>query len=131
MIRRGAWRPTATFGAVAAIAAAIAALEVLAAARAVAQAPGAEKSPRAIYLENCALCHGEDARGVYGPDYYGPSLIGNGFVRGRSDEELIEFLKVGRAADAPTSTMHILMPPAGYLSPTELAALVRFLRGGS
>jgi mono/diheme cytochrome c family protein len=93
---------------------------------------GAEpKTPRAVYLENCALCHGEDARGVYGPDYYGPNLVGNAFVRGLSDEELLQFLKVGRAADAPTSTMHVLMPPAGYLPAEELMAVVHFLRDGN
>jgi mono/diheme cytochrome c family protein len=89
------------------------------------------KSPRTVYLENCALCHGDDARGVYGPDYYGPNLVGNAFVRGLSDDELLQFLKIGRAADAPTSTMHVMMPPCDYLSAAELMAVVHFLRDGN
>jgi mono/diheme cytochrome c family protein len=89
----------------------------------------AGKSPAAVYRENCALCHGEDARGLSGPDYFGPNLAGSAFVRGLSDEALIAFLKAGRAPDAPDSKLHLLMPPCDYLSGAELAALVRFLRG--
>jgi mono/diheme cytochrome c family protein len=87
------------------------------------------KSPAAVYRENCALCHGEDARGLSGPDYFGPNLLESAFVHGLSDEALIAFLKAGRAPDAPDSKLHLLMPPCDYLSGAELAALVRFLRG--
>jgi len=89
----------------------------------------AGKSPAAVYRENCALCHGEDAHGMSGPDYFGPNLVDNAFVRGLSDEALIAFLKAGRAPDAPDSKPHLLMPPCDYLSGAELVALVRFLRG--
>jgi len=88
-------------------------------------------SPAGVYRENCALCHGEDARGLSGPDYFGPNLIDNGFVRGLSDEALLAFLKVGRAPAAPDSKLHLLMPTCDYLSNAELSALVRFLRGGA
>ena len=81
-----------------------------------------------LYLENCALCHGEDGRGPTNPDYAGPMLVENAFIRSHSEVELVAFLKRGRQPDAPDSQMHILMPPFDSLPEAELKILVQFIR---
>ena len=81
-----------------------------------------------LYLENCAICHGEDGRGPTNSDYNGPMIVGNAFVRSQDDAKLISFLKRGRPADAPDSQMHILMPAFDYLGDKELALVIAFLR---
>ena len=59
------------------------------------------------FLDNCAACHGEDARGVKDQ---GADLTTSPLVKRSSDATLIEFLKMGRQPDAPDSTMKLLMP---------------------
>jgi mono/diheme cytochrome c family protein len=81
-----------------------------------------------LYLENCAICHGDDARGPTNPDYQGSILVDNAFVKAQTDEQLIAFLKKGRPADAPDTTMRMLMPPFDYLKEDELKLLVQFMR---
>lgn len=89
-----------------------------------AQAP----TPGTLYLEQCALCHGETGRGPENPDYQGSNLLENAFVKRLTDAELTAFLKRGRAADAPDSTLRALMPPFDYMSDAELKLIVQFLR---
>lgn len=81
-----------------------------------------------LYLENCAICHGDDARGPTNPDYQGSILVDNKFVKSKTDEQLIAFLKKGRPPDAPDTTMRTLMPAFDYLKEDELKLLVQFLR---
>ncbi len=81
-----------------------------------------------IFSETCASCHGPDARGLEG---LGPDLHGNQFVAGMSDDELVEFLKVGRSADDPANTTGVAMPPKGgnpSLSDADLLDVVAYLR---
>lgn len=93
-----------------------------------ASAMAQQATSSSLYLENCALCHGEAARGATNPDYDGSILVGNAFVKKQTDDQLIAFLKKGRPADAPDSTMHLLMPAFDYLSDADLKLLVQFLR---
>ncbi len=90
----------------------------------------AADSPSAgsLYLENCALCHGEDGRGPTNPDYAGPMLVENAFIKSHNETELLAFLKRGREPDAPDSQMHILMPPFDSLPEPDLKMLVQFVR---
>lgn len=91
---------------------------------ALAQAP----TSGALFLEQCAICHGETARGPENPDYQGSNLVENAFVRGLTDAELTAFMKRGRPAEAPDSTLRALMPPFDYMSDAELKLIVQFLR---
>ncbi len=82
-----------------------------------------------LFTSTCAACHGADATGVAG---LGPSLVGNTFIAGLSDEELIVFLTTGRPADHPDNTTGIAMPAKGGnpgLTEADLAAIAAFLRG--
>jgi cytochrome c5 len=65
-----------------------------------------------LYMSSCVACHGPDGSGVVG---LGKSLHPNDseLVRESSDEELAEFIKVGRQPDHPLNTTGIAMPPKG------------------
>lgn len=81
-----------------------------------------------LFAATCAACHGSDATGIAG---LGPSLVGNAFVAGLSDQALIEFIMTGRPADHRDNTTGIAMPPKGgnpSLTDADLTDLVAFLR---
>lgn len=76
----------------------------------------------------CATCHGKDAKGL---PRLGKGLLDNAFVQSKSDAELVEFLKLGRAADHELNTTGVAMPPKGgdpSITEGDLQNLVAFLR---
>jgi disulfide bond formation protein DsbB len=97
----------------------------------VTQPPVASGDPlagQAIFAGTCTACHGADGTGVPG---LGPSFAGNVFVAGNTDDEMVAFLKVGRATDDPANTTGVAMPPKGgnpSLSEADLSNVVAFLR---
>ncbi len=84
---------------------------------------GAEK-----FASTCVACHGPDATGVTG---LGKDLTTSEFVKGKSDAELIAFVKVGRPASDPANTAGVDMPPKGgnpVLTDQDLADIIAYLR---
>lgn len=97
---------------------------------------GEEKSPeekalaqaRTDYLRTCAMCHGPQGQGV---GSLGNSLVDTKFMRTTSDEEMTEFLKVGRLPNDPANTTGMLMPPRGAnpsLTDEDLKNIVLYMR---
>ena len=93
---------------------------------------GGEKSPaergRVDYLRACSSCHGPEGKGL---GNLGNPLHDNDFLRSKSDEELVRFLKVGRAPGHPDNKTGVLMPPKGLdprLTDEDLMGIVLFLR---
>lgn len=81
-----------------------------------------------VYNANCALCHGQ---GGVGKPALGKGLQNNEFVAALSDDEVVEFLKVGRRADDPMNTKGVDMPPRGGnpgLADDDLRSVVAYLR---
>ena len=81
-----------------------------------------------LYLQTCVACHGAGAKGV--PNL-GSDLTTSLFFTCKSNDELVGFLKVGRAADHPDNTTRIPMPPRGgnpALSDDDLRSIVLYLR---
>ena len=81
-----------------------------------------------LFEQNCSACHGLDAKGVQG---LGKDLTTSEFAAGKSDEEMVAFVKEGRAADHPLNTTGILMPPkAGNpaLSDDDIKAIISYMR---
>ncbi|MCO5170880.1 MAG: cytochrome c [Planctomycetes bacterium] len=81
-----------------------------------------------LFVVNCASCHGEDARGVPG---LGKDLTTSEFVDALSIDEMLAFLKEGRAADHPLNDTGVTMPPKGgnpALSDEQLRAIAEHVQ---
>lgn len=83
-----------------------------------------------VYQSTCIACHGPDAKGV---ENLGKSLhpSDSDFVSTRSDEKLVEYIKVGRRPDDPLNTTGIDMPPKGgnpTLTEQNMVDVVAFMR---
>jgi mono/diheme cytochrome c family protein len=83
---------------------------------------------RSFYKQSCIVCHGANYQGM---PHQGVSLRDSTFIAGRSNEELWNFLKVGRKPDDKQSKTKLLMPPRGAnpnLDDEDLMDVVAFLR---
>ena len=81
-----------------------------------------------LFLQTCATCHGPDGKGL---PRLGRNLHGNEFVGSRTDDDLVEFLKVGRPASDPLNDGGTDMPPRGgnpTLEDDDLLLIVSYLR---
>jgi len=97
------------------------------------RAPAEGASPEVVHGEelasqSCSACHGQDFTGVPG---LGASFYDSTFIQSHPDDELVEFIKEGRANDAPDNESGIAMPPYGgntRLTDEDLSDIVAFLR---
>jgi mono/diheme cytochrome c family protein len=83
---------------------------------------------RLLFTTTCAACHGPAAQGLPG---LGKNLIASDFVAGLTDQELVEFIKVGRAAGDPLNTTGVAMPAQGgqaALTEQELYDIAAYIR---
>lgn len=81
-----------------------------------------------LFQQSCASCHGPDAKGVTG---LGKDMTTSAFVRGLSDQELLEFVKVGRSTSDPANTTGVDMPPKGgnpALSDAQILDIIAHMR---
>lgn len=97
------------------------------------RAPVEGASPEVVHGEelasqSCSACHGQDFKGVPG---LGASFDDSTFIQNHTEDELVEFIKEGRANDAPDNGSGIAMPPYGgntRLTDEDLSDIVAFLR---
>ncbi len=76
----------------------------------------------------CPACHGADAKGIPG---LGKDMTTSEFIASTSDEDMVEFIKRGRAIDDPLNTTGVPMPANGAnptLSDSDILAIVKFIR---
>jgi mono/diheme cytochrome c family protein len=81
-----------------------------------------------LFMSACKSCHGPDAQGLPGR---GKNLVTSEFVGAQNDQDLVEFLKVGRPADDPLNTTGVRMPAMGPkrgLTDQDLYNIVAYLR---
>lgn len=83
------------------------------------------------FLAVCSACHGTDGRGISG---VGKPLINSEFIRGRSDQELLDFIIQGRQPWDADNTTGVAMPARGGQGMTDqvlinIIAYVRVLDG--
>jgi disulfide bond formation protein DsbB len=84
-----------------------------------------------LYQTTCMACHGIDARGV--PNL-GKDLLASEFVHGLTDQELHNFIVVGRQPWDEGNTTGVAMPPRGgnpALSDEDIDKIVVFLRANA
>lgn len=81
-----------------------------------------------VYTGTCAACHGPTAAGI---DALGKSLAPSEFVASTSEDDLAEFIKVGRSVSDPANTQGIDMPPRGgnpALSDQDLQDVAAYIK---
>jgi mono/diheme cytochrome c family protein len=82
----------------------------------------------ALFAQTCVACHGPKGEGVQG---LGKDMTTSEFIAGKSDDELVEFVKVGRPPDDPLNTTGVAMLPKGgnpALTDEDLYDIVAFIR---
>jgi len=80
------------------------------------------------HFQVCAGCHGPDAKGL--PNL-GKDMTISVFIKGSTDEELVDFIKTGRPIGDPENTTNVDMPPKGgnpAFSDEDLFDVVAYLR---
>ena len=90
--------------------------------------PGDAATGEKLFATSCATCHGSDGAGVRG---LGKDLTSGEFVSSKTDDELVEFIKVGRPADDPLNTTGVTMLPKGgnlALTDQDLKDIVAYIR---
>jgi mono/diheme cytochrome c family protein len=83
---------------------------------------------RQLYNQTCVACHGSNGIGIPG---LGKPLVDSAFVNDLSDDALVAFLIVGRAANDPMNTSGIMMPARGGnggLSDDDLYDITAYIR---
>lgn len=89
--------------------------------------PGDPATGRAVY-NSCLPCHGLSGEGVEG---LGTSLATSQRVRDMSDADLVAYIEMGSAADAPDNVTGMPMPAKGgnmRLKKRDLVDVVAYLR---
>jgi mono/diheme cytochrome c family protein len=82
----------------------------------------------ALYNGSCIACHGPNGQGIEG---LGKPWVGSDFINTSTDEDLVEFLIVGRPSDDPLNSTGIAMLPRGGnsgLTDADLQDLVAYMR---
>lgn len=90
--------------------------------------PALVSQGQSAYMSICIACHGMDARGIPG---LGKDLLDSEFVHGLSDQELADFIIVGRRPFDEGNTTGIDMPARGgnpTLTDEQIHAIVAYLR---
>ena len=90
--------------------------------------PGDPAAGKIAYDKTCIACHGPDLKGM---PSLGKDLTTSEFVGGKTNPEMIEFLKVGRPASDPLNTQGVDMPPKGgnpALTDADLLNIVAYVR---
>jgi disulfide bond formation protein DsbB len=89
--------------------------------------PGDPAAGKIAYDKTCIACHGADLKGM--PNL-GKDLTTSEFVKGKTNPEMVEFLKVGRPASDPLNTQGVDMPPKGgnpALTDTDLLNIAAYV----
>lgn len=81
-----------------------------------------------LFQSTCSACHGPDAKGL---PALGKDLTTSEFTQNSSDQELLDFVKVGRPVGDPENTQGIDMPPKGgnpALSDEDILNIIAYVR---
>ena len=81
-----------------------------------------------LYIASCAACHGQGGEGIEG---LGLPLSTSGFARGKSDADLVSFIKSGRPSWDENNSTGIDMPPKGgnpAITDDQIQTIVEYIR---
>jgi disulfide bond formation protein DsbB len=80
------------------------------------------------YMKTCAACHGNDGKGL---PKLGKDLTTSQFVIDKTNQELVDYVKIGRLPSDPLNTTGVAMPPKGgnpTLTDKEILDIVTYVR---
>jgi len=80
------------------------------------------------YSQTCVACHGIGGEGI---DGLGKPFTTSEFLRENSDQEMLEFIKVGRPSGDPLNTTGIDMPAKGgnpALTDEQILDIIAYIR---
>ncbi|MDY7109943.1 MAG: cytochrome c oxidase subunit 3 [Planctomycetota bacterium] len=83
---------------------------------------------RELWTATCRSCHGAAGEGIPGQ---GKDIRGSQFISDQTDQELVDFIKIGRMPFDPVNTTGIQMPPKGgnpLLDDEDLRDIVTYVR---
>ncbi|MEW5958385.1 MAG: cytochrome c [Chloroflexota bacterium] len=92
------------------------------------EAAGDPIAGQELFASKCGACHGPEGAGLPG---LGKPVTNSAFIAGKTDIELVEFIKQGRAPGDPLNTTGVAMPPKGgnpTLDDQNLLDIVAYLR---
>lgn len=81
-----------------------------------------------LFVSTCLACHGEGGKGIEG---LGKDMTTSTFISDLSDQEFLEFIKVGRSVSDPNNTTGVDMPPKGgnpALSDDDIMDIIAYIR---
>ena len=81
-----------------------------------------------LFISTCSACHGPAGEGVPG---LGKDMTTSEFIGGKTDTDLISFIKAGRDPSDPLNTTGVAMPPKGgnpVLNDEDLQHIVAYIR---
>jgi len=82
-----------------------------------------------MYFEQaCSACHGMDAKGL---PKLGKDLTTSKFIAGKTNVELLAFVKQGRLPTDPSNTTGVAMPPKGgnpALTDQQLVDIITYIK---
>lgn len=76
----------------------------------------------------CIACHGPTGEGIEG---LGKPFTTSEFLREKSDQEMVEFIKIGRPSGDPLNTTGVDMPPKGgnpALTDEQILDIIAYVR---
>ena len=91
------------------------------------KAPDAAKG-KTLFASTCAACHGPEGKGM---PKLGKDLTKSTFVKQKTDDELVAFIKVGRRPYDPLNTTKVDMPPKGgnpALQESHMRDIIAYMR---
>ena len=91
-------------------------------------AKGDAEKGKTLFVTTCAACHGPAGKGVKG---LGKDMTVSKFIAGKSDDEMLAFVKTGRPVGDPLNTTGVMMPPKGgnpALKDEQLQDIIAFIR---
>jgi len=91
-------------------------------------AQGDAQAGQEKFTSTCSACHGVAGEGVQG---LGKDMTTSEFIAGKTDAELVEFIKIGRDPSDPLNTTGVAMPPKGgnpALGEQDLFDIVAYIR---
>lgn len=93
-----------------------------------APAKGDAQVGQKLFAATCSACHGPTGEGIQG---LGKDMTKSEFIAGKTDDELVSFVKVGRDPSDPLNTTGVAMPPKGgnpALNDEDLYNIVAYVR---